>query len=263
MTAALRRTARTAGRRPIRALRDLWQRRHTAAPQVTEERALPPDFDDADIETFRAVQAFTMTPPERVWALRNAVKYVVGLDLPGAMVECGVWRGGSVMTVARTLLELGRTDYDLYLFDTFEGMSPPTERDVTYTGGAASAMLAQQDRQSRVWGYAALEDVHAAVSSVGYPGDRIHFVKGRVEDTLPAHAPERISLLRLDTDWYESTRHELIHLFPRLVPGGVLIVDDYGHWRGAREAVDEYFHKAGVPLLLNRIDYTARIGVKL
>ena len=77
------------------------------------------------------------------------------------------------------------------------------------------------------------------------------------------HAPRKIALLRLDTDWYESTKHELVHLFPRLSTGGVLIVDDYGHWAGARRAVDEYVSEHGIVMLLTRIDYTGRIGVKL
>ena len=91
---------------------------------------------------------------------------------------------------------------------------------------------------------------------------RIHFIRGRVEDTIPAQAPARIALLRLDTDFYESTKHELIHLFPRLVPNGVLILDDYGHWQGARKAVDEYFEDNPCRILLNRIDFAARIGIK-
>jgi hypothetical protein len=96
----------------------------------------------------------------------------------------------------------------------------------------------------------------------GYPQHKLHFIRGRVEDTIPVEAPERISLLRLDTDWYESTRHELIHLFPRLASGGVVIIDDYGHWKGARRAVDEYFRENGIPILLNRIDYTGRTAIK-
>jgi hypothetical protein len=74
--------------------------------------------------------------------------------------------------------------------------------------------------------------------------------------------PEQIAVLRLDTDFYESTRHELRHLYPRLVHGGVLIIDDYGHWAGARKAVDEYIAEEGIRLLLNRIDYTGRIAIK-
>ncbi len=95
----------------------------------------------------------------------------------------------------------------------------------------------------------------------GYPAGQTHFVPGMVEETIPASAPEKIALLRLDTDWYESTRHELEHLFPRIVDGGVLIIDDYGHWAGARRAVDEYFRNQGIALLLNRLDYTGRIGI--
>jgi hypothetical protein len=91
----------------------------------------------------------------------------------------------------------------------------------------------------------------------------VRLVKGKVEDTVPKNAPEKIALLRLDTDWYESTRHELVHLFPRLLPGGVLIIDDYGHWQGARKAVDEYIAGNQVKILLNRVDYTGRIGVKI
>src|ERR1051325_10354963 len=87
-------------------------------------------------------------------------------------------------------------------------------------------------------------------------------LEGTVEETIPAQAPERIALLRLDTDWYESTRHELVHLYPRLVPGGVLIIDDYGHWEGARKAVDEYIAQNNLRLFLNRIDYAGRLAIK-
>ena len=80
---------------------------------------------------------------------------------------------------------------------------------------------------------------------------------------MPGYLPSGIALLRLDTDWYESTKHELEHLYPLLVSGGVIIIDDYGHWKGAKKAVDEYIKDNNLPLLLNRIDYTGRIGIKL
>lgn len=82
----------------------------------------------------------------------------------------------------------------------------------------------------------------------------MHCVEGLVQDTLPGRAPDRIAILRLDTDLYNSTRHELEHLYPRLSPGGVLIVDDYGKFSGATRAVDEYFERVNEPILLNRID---------
>jgi len=107
-----------------------------------------------------------------------------------------------------------------------------------------------------------LEEVRHNLSNVGYPDDRIKLVKGLVEATLPNKAPSKIALLRLDTDWYESTRHELIHLYPRLAQRGVLIIDDYGHWEGAQKAVDEYIRDNNLPVLLNRIDYTGRIAIK-
>jgi hypothetical protein len=100
------------------------------------------------------------------------------------------------------------------------------------------------------------------VLATGYPADKLHFVRGPVEQTLPHNAPAELALLRLDTDWYESTRHELEHLYPRVSDGGVLIIDDYGHWEGARRAVDEYFERQAKPLLLNRIDYTGRVAIK-
>src|SRR5207244_6492838 len=127
--------------------------------------------------------------------------------------------------------------------------------------GSAAAQLARSDRQTGlVWAYAPIEEVESNLRGTGYPPDKLHFVAGRVEDTLQRYAPDRIALLRLDTDWYESTRHELVHLFPRLTDGGVLIIDDYGHWAGSRKAVDEYFATEGRRPLLSRIDYTGRIG---
>ncbi|HEX5576944.1 MAG TPA: TylF/MycF/NovP-related O-methyltransferase [Gemmatimonadaceae bacterium] len=204
-----------------------------------------------------------MTTPTRMYALVKAVEYISANRVPGAIVECGVWRGGSMMAVALTLMRLGETTRDLYLFDTFEGMTEPGVRDVTPSGEWAGDILARSDASENIWAIASLEDVREAFRSVGYPEQRVHFVQGPVEMTIPAGAPEAIALLRLDTDWYESTRHELEHLYPRLERSGVLVIDDYGHWQGARQAVDEYIVENELPLLLNRIDETGRIAVKI
>jgi O-methyltransferase len=224
---------------------------------MSSHNGFPPDFEAGEIEIIRAVGPYTMTSTERIHALIGAVKHIVRNRIPGDMVECGVWKGGSVMAMALTLQQLGDHDRSLFLFDTFSGMTPPTDRDVDYQGQQAEKIL------DDVRCEASLQEVEAAVLSTGYPRDQVHFVKGPVEETIPAHAPASIALLRLDTDWYESTQHELKHLFPRLARGGVVIIDDYGHWRGARQAVDEYVVEHQVPLLLHRIDYTGRIGVKL
>lgn len=169
------------------------------------------------------------------------------------------------MAAALTLIAARSTARELVLFDTFEGMTQPTDRDISLSGDRAADLMhrATRSEDDPFLCYAPLEGVRRALLATGYPSDRIRFVPGRVEDTIPTHAPERIALLRLDTDWYESTRHELAHLFPRLSRGGVLIIDDYGHWQGARAAVDEFIASEGHQLLLNRIDYTGRVAVKV
>lgn len=204
---------------------------------------------------------YTMTSVERLATLLNAATYVAKNNIPGDVVECGVWRGGSMMVTALTLLAHGDSSRSLYLYDTFEGMPPPTERDKSLDGVSAEQQLNEQPRGTGIWCAASLEEVRTNILSTGYPADKIHLVKGKVEDTLPKVIPSSVSLLRLDTDWYESTKHELIHLFPRLDPFGVLIIDDYGHWQGAKTAVDEYFNEQKRPVYLHRIDYTGRILV--
>lgn len=224
----------------------------------------PPDFTEIDIEICRTVKPYTMTSNERIYALCRAVEYIVGDNIEGAIVECGVWKGGSMMAVALTLARLKQMDRELYLFDTFEGMPPPTNVDSNFRGEKADLLLQESDRQTaRVWAYSPIEEAKANVASCGYAPDKMHFVQGRVEETIPENAPKQIALLRLDTDWYDSTRHEIEHLFPRLSDRGVLIIDDYGHWQGARLAIDEYFTSRRIPILLNRIDYTGRIAIKL
>jgi O-methyltransferase len=225
----------------------------------------PRDFRQEDVELGVAVAPYTMTSPEAIAALAAAVRYVAASGIAGSIVECGVWRGGSMLAVARTLLALGRPDVDLYLFDTFAGMTEPTERDVHWTGAPAAAQLADEPKteESHLWAAAGVEQVRRTLATVDYPAARIHLVEGKVEDTIPERAPERIALLRLDTDWYESTKHELVHLYPRLEPGGILIVDDYGWWRGAREATDEYFRELARPPFLARVDADGvRLAVK-
>ena len=225
----------------------------------------PSDFTENDIEIIKKVKPFTLTSNERIYALLQATKYVIHNDIPGDIIECGVWRGGSMMAVALTLLKEKKSEKDLYLFDTYEGMSKPTDLDVSFEGKKADNQFEENKRNedSADWCLASLDEVKQNVIKTGYNTEKLHFIKGKVENTLPEHAPKQIALLRLDTDWYESTKHELIHLFPRLVSGGVLILDDYGYWAGAKKAVDEYFSQTKTQILLNRIDQTGRIAIKI
>ena len=226
----------------------------------------PIDFNEIDIDIIKAVKPFTLTSIERRFALIQAVNYIIKNKIAGDIVECGVWKGGSIMAIAKTLLTLKSYDKELYLFDTFEGMPKPKEFDVaSYDNRMAIKQfedLKINDNSSN-WCKIELDEVRNNVFSTKYNKEKFHFIKGKVEDTIPEFSPETISILRLDTDWYESTRHELIHLFPRLVKGGVIIIDDYGYWKGAKKAVDEYFTENNIPILLNRIDTTGRIGIKI
>ena len=169
-----------------------------------------------------------------------------------------------MMAAARSLLRQGECSRQLWLYDTYDGMSEPQDADIDFTGSRADHLLSAQDKQDpkSIWCRSPLDEVRKNLASTDYPPEQMRFVVGKVEETLPSQMPEQISLLRLDTDWYESTMHELVHLYPLLCPGGVLIIDDYGHWQGCRRAVDEYFSSNNIPIMLNRIDYTGRIAVK-
>jgi O-methyltransferase len=226
---------------------------------------IPLDMQDVDfIRLYRICSECSLCHVEAMYALYRAVEHVVRRDLPGDLVECGVYRGGSAMMMAMALLHFGcRRRRKIYLYDTYEGMSPPTEKDRNVLGGDAREMLGEGPRDTNpVWAYGALEDVRRNMGQTGYDPNLLVYVKGMVENTLPGTRPGSISLLRLDTDWYESTRHELIHLYPRLASGGILILDDYGHWQGARKAVDEYLGQIPAPILLHRTDLAVRVGVK-
>ncbi len=243
--------------------------RHRRARRTLGAADLPrryPDLDPAFAPLYEACRHATMTSVERLYALYKAVEYVARHDIPGDFVECGVWRGGSVMMMALALRQFDAVGRRLHCFDTFEGMTAPGPQDIRHdTGEAVASILARTRRseESDVWAMAPLEVVRRNLAATGYPPELIAFHAGPVERTLPAAAPDAIALLRLDTDWYESTKHELVHLWPRLAAGGVLIIDDYGFFRGARQATDEYFREHDAPMLLNRIDQTGRIAVKI
>lgn len=193
------------------------------------------------------VQPYTKSSPERLTAMARACEQIDAEGVPGDVVECGVWRGGNII-----LARFYCPDRMCWLFDTFEGMANRSEWDVSRSGimvGVGKSAVS-------------VEDVTENLRITGtFDSRKLRFVKGMVEDTLrdAGNLPERIALLRLDTDWYHSTKIELEVLWPRLAPGGIMIVDDYGHWRGAKKAVDEYFDGR---VLFTTIDYTAVMTVK-
>ena len=225
------------------------------------------NFTNQDNDIINSVCGYTMTYPNTIYSLIECVKYVINNKISGDIVECGVWMGGSMLTIIKTLLHLNTIDKHLHLFDTFEGWPEKTEFDKydekneetkvsnEILGLGIDCGVVEQNPPS-------LQQVKKFLYTTNYPIEKIHFVKGMVQKSLPKHTPSSISLLRLDTDFYESTKHELIHLFPKLSIGGILIIDDYDVWQGQRKAVDEYFSKHDISINLHKIERGVRIGIK-
>ncbi|MHC4948148.1 MAG: TylF/MycF/NovP-related O-methyltransferase [Planctomycetota bacterium] len=218
---------------------------------------IPRNVDEGFAELCRRCGPHSMVSPPRMHSLYQAVRHVVANDVPGAVVECGVWRGGCMMLAALALGRLGDTSRSLYLYDTFRGMPPPDAAD-----GPVARERWSLNQKRGGWCASSLDEVQRNMARTGYPAERIRYVEGKVEETIPGVAPDEIAILRLDTDWHGSTLHELEHLYPRLARGGVLLVDDYGHWPGVRTAVDEYIERERIDILLHRVDSSGRTGVK-
>lgn len=215
---------------------------------------------------FAEVCGFSCQLPEAIAQLCRSVEYLIEHEIEGDFVECGVYRGASIIAIIRTLQRLQVMDRDIWLYDTFDGMPKPDEIDqfCCEASGDAKQLWDESKREGggSNWVRAELDDLKANISHVAYPQERMHFVKGLVEDTIPATVPDKIALLRLDTDFYSSTKHELEHLFPRVVSGGVVIIDDYGAFQGSKQATDEYLKEQGLKVLLSRIDEHVRLFVK-
>ena len=227
---------------------------------------IPVDMKEAAFEKlYNLCKPFTMTSTERMYSLYKAVNYILENNIPGDFVECGVWKGGSALLIAQMLSDKNIVDRKVILYDTYEGMSEPTEQDKNIVGRPATSLLQESsiDIQDSIWCYSSFEEVKHNLSLSGLLPECIIMIKGKVEDTIPTQLPTKsISLLRLDTDWYESTKHELNYLYPLLNKNGVLIIDDYGHWEGCRKAVDEYVLTHNLSILFNRIDNTGRLAIK-
>jgi O-methyltransferase len=228
------------------------------------ESVVPYDIvpDSKFMELYNKCKPFTMTSIERMYSLYQAINYVINNRIPGDFVECGVWKGGSSMMIALVLRERQQNDREIYMYDTFEGMSEPTEADKDVRGDVAKELLIKQNAEDEdsIWCFSSLDEVKRNMAATGF--NNIHFIKGKVEDTLLNSLPGKVSLLRLDTDWYESTKVEMEKLYPLLTNHGVLIIDDFGHWEGAKKAILEYFSEKSFSPLLHRIDNTARIMIK-
>lgn len=242
---------------------------YSLAP-LPDPNQIPQDVDDRFVDLVREMKNVGVLEMTQ-HTTYAAVDYVVRAGLAGDFVECGVYQGRQALMMAQALKAFGVLDRDIYLYDTFSGQIRPTIEDykdkakpeASFRANLARWELGQVTGASKSWKVATVEEVRTNVYRTGYPHERFHFVVGDVLRTLPNDRHVRIAVLRLDTDWYESTKWELASLYDKLVVGGVLIIDDYGRWRGCRKAVDEFFATlgAGAPLLV-RTSGSERVCIK-
>ena len=242
----------------------------TVGPRVANIFARSPDSIESKLECF---PKYVRRPHlKRFLAMYELFKKI--LPIKGSIVECGVFKGGSAIMLAQSLAHFGDISRKLYLFDTFDGWPTPTDEDTDFLGQQHKELYELDKQRSESDEGRSVQSVYrlgdffgrtrnAILSSTTYPADRIVFVRGLVEDTLPHPEVSSIAILRLDTDYYTSTAWELKTLWASLNVGGVLLLDDYGQFHGARQAVDEFIAKHKIPALLHRDDVTGRTMIKI
>ena len=242
--------------------------------KITDDDFYPREATKADREIINYVlnlrndkrNKLTMISPKCLWAAISSVTYCVENNLQGDIVECGVWRGGCSMAMALKLKEY-KSEKKVWMFDTYEGMTEPTKEDIHHSMGVNAKDKYKRNKKNthNDWCYASVEEVKFNLKEAKVE-QFAKIVKGDVNKTLndKKNLPLSISLLRLDTDWYESTKKELEVLYPKLSNKGILLVDDYGHWKGSQKAVDEYFKdKKSFKNMMWVTDYAGRSFIKL
>lgn len=225
-----------------------------------------PEANNFEKNLFKITSEYTMTSYERIFSLMKSIDFIRHNNVQGDFVECGVWRGGNLI-IFQKFIEKYNLQKKIYAYDTFEGMSNPEEIDRTFDGKSSIEAL-NKIRERKI---KRDENILVAECSIEKvlenfkkfsQKENLICIKGKVEETLKLkdNLPNKISILRLDTDWYSSTKIELEILFPLLEKNGILIIDDYGYWQGAKKAVDEYFKDKQFTMF--KIDFTGRLIIK-
>lgn len=225
------------------------------------------NHNDFEIENIKISKMYSMTGEKRMSYLTKAINYIFQNKINGDFVECGVWQGGNLILMQR-LLDYYNENRNIYGYDTFEGMTAPNENDIDINNKDAANLMHNENKienadTQNIWCYSSLETVRKNFKKYSKKNN-LKLIKGDVNLSLKdtRNLPEKISLLRLDTDFYDSTKIELETLFPLVVKNGVIIIDDYGHWKGQKKAVDEYMSKNKISPFLFEVDYSCRIFVK-
>ena len=223
------------------------------------------ELKNDDAKLISVVSKYSMTPKIRIYNLLQALRHIKQKNIDGDFVECGVWKGGNIILFKKFLEnELKNSNKKIFAYDTYEGMNQPSEEDYNLTSKVSAKILLKKEKNkdSNIWGISKIEDVKKNISENVKNLDNINFIKGEVEQTLNSekNLPLKISILRLDTDWYLSTKKELEVLYDRVSSGGIIIIDDYGHWNGSKKAVDEFFSNKYV--WMHYVDYACRLIIK-
>ena len=200
---------------------------------------------------YEQITNYTMCRPERF--LRFCQSILDTKTLEGCIVECGVWKGGMICGAAKYAIDnnINRTFYG---FDSYEGFPEPTENDiVAYTGKKA---LELDNWGMKKDGNAPLNNLYECMTNLNIPNETIIPIKGWFKDTVPNFTQNKIIILRLDGDWYDSTKVCLENLYDKVVPGGIIILDDYGYWKGCKEATDEFLASKNINVVLNKTDFS-------
>ena len=179
-------------------------------------------------------------------ALHSCVEDVLDNHIPGDFAETGVWRGGSVIFIRALLSVRNITDRVVWCADSFDGMPVPKEAD--------KRISTSSDFSDREYLRVSLEEVKKNFERFGLLDEQVKFLKGWFSETLPTAPIEKLALLRLDGDLYESTRDALVNLYDKLSTGGYVIIDDYNSWKGCRVAVDEFRERRGIVEEITQID---------
>ncbi len=225
---------------------------------------LIPEISDEEKKIVKKIQPYTMCKVANHWAIIQSLKHIKKNNIDGELVECGVYKGGNIILYKKIIEQIG-INKKIFAYDTFEGMIKPGEYDKDLKGVSALETFKKYHSSKVPWCYSSIDEVKENIGKFNLNAEKdFIFIKGKVEETLKEkkNLPEKISLLRLDTDFYESTKIELEVLFPKLQPGGILIIDDYGHWKGSKKAVDEYFNLKKNFYWFHRIDYASRLLIK-
>lgn len=248
--------------------------------QVTRYRKVPKmlgyELEEEAVANIAIVRKNTMLSYPRLTCLFNQVAFCEKNSIEGAFVECGVWKGGAIGLMALANLKYGKVKRDLHLFDAFDDIcEPDAEKDkgvafeeleqLGFKHKMAGKLIPIKGIYAGIGGHGTIEECEKLLlEKIKYPKNNIIFHKGWFQNTLPLNASKigPIAILRLDGDWYASTKVCLENLFDQVVSGGFVIIDDYGHYEGCKKAVDEFIHEKKLNVFLHFVDYTCRYWIK-